>query len=217
MDLVLERIEHPRFRMVLPSTPTLGVQPPVTFALMARLLDTTLLDRLEAAWRAQGAEIMSVLAPGLGDRAMRRALEPLGIDLPEEARRWWGWHNGVTVQTPHGWEIGPEVGFYSLEQAIRQYFEERASVNEGEWPDHWLPLTRFSHGPLVIDCGDPQTAVVYRVDWEIDDFRAADSMGAMVELWLDMFDTGAWSWNPAGYWNRDLALAPARAQGAHVV
>jgi hypothetical protein len=59
-----------------------------------RVLDHELLADLEAAWRSQGAEIAGLLAPGLGDEAMAALLQPLGLTLPEEARIWWGWHDG---------------------------------------------------------------------------------------------------------------------------
>ncbi|HWI74280.1 MAG TPA: SMI1/KNR4 family protein [Baekduia sp.] len=184
---------------------------------MARLLDEALLAQLEAAWQAQGAEIGTVLAAGLSDEAMTALVEPLGLTLPEEARRWWGWHDGVTVTTPFGWDIGADVGFYSLAQAIEQYHEERSAANEGQWPDAWLPLTYFRNGPLVIACSAEDVAVVHRVNWGVGVFPGGDSMGEVVALWIEMIETGAWSWNHEGYWDLDRSRAPERAQGMHVV
>jgi hypothetical protein len=83
-----------------------------------RVLDQALPDELEAAWRAHGAEIATVLAPGLSDDPITALVEPLGPTLPAEARSWWGRHDGVTATTVFGWEIGPEVGFSSLAKLL---------------------------------------------------------------------------------------------------
>jgi hypothetical protein len=182
-----------------------------------RILDGELLTELEAAWQSQGAEIAGVLAPGLSDEAMAALVEPLGLTLPAEARIWWGWHDGVTVTTPYGWEIGPDIGFYSLAQAVEQYREERESVNEGDWPNSWLPFTNFRRGPLIIDCQADERAIVHRVNWEVGHFPGADSMGELVALWLEAMDTGVWSWNPEGAWHRAIDLAPPRMADMHVI
>jgi hypothetical protein len=42
-----------------------------------------------------GAPIVDHLQPGLSDEQMDELTAPLGLSLPVEARRWWGWHDGV--------------------------------------------------------------------------------------------------------------------------
>src|ERR1700754_380651 len=59
-----------------------------------RLLDDVLLGELEAEWRAQGVDYLDAFRPGLDDAEIDRATEPLGFELPEEARRWYRWRDG---------------------------------------------------------------------------------------------------------------------------
>ena len=183
-----------------------------------RVLDQALLGELEASWRAQGADIAEILAPGLGDDAITALVGPLGLTLPEEARIWWGWHDGVTEATANGWQIGPSLGFYSLAEAVDEYRWIDDNMEERDFPRSWLPLTADEGGPLAVDCAaDPVVAPVKSIDFEVDIFPGGDSLGDVVELWIEAMSTGAWSWNPAGYWDRDLDRAPARASRMHVL
>ena len=44
---------------------------------------------------------MQALAPGLTDQQIDTLTAPYGIDLPEEARVWWRWHNGRHADVGH--------------------------------------------------------------------------------------------------------------------
>jgi hypothetical protein len=184
---------------------------------MTRTLDPSLLEQLESAWREQGAEIAGVLAPGLSGPEIDELVAPLGLHLPEEARLWWGWHNGVTVETARGWDIGPDIGFYSLAQAVAELDEYPLSGGNDLAPSTWLPLTHAPGGYLALDSAGPVVAPVHRVDVETGFLTGADSMGDLVALWIDTIEAGAWSWNPAGYWDRDPDRAPERAAKMYVI
>jgi hypothetical protein len=108
-----------------------------------RLLDSALLAQLEGRWHQQGAEIAGCLAPGLTVDEIDTLVAPFGLDLPQEARTWWGGHNRVTVATPFGWEIGPDIGFYSLPQALDEYRYTIAAGLDDGWPSDWLPLVQI--------------------------------------------------------------------------
>ncbi len=184
---------------------------------MPHLLDDDLLHRLESAWREQGAEIADVLAPGLDVReAEERVHARLGVTLPTEARRWFGWHDGTESSTPHGWDVGPYVSFYSLSDAF-EVLDLPFGAGGETAPSTWLPIAQAPGGLICIDCADPEVAVVHRIDYEVGFRPGAASMGEMVLLWLEMYESGAWSWNPAGYWNRDFDKAPSRIDGMYVV
>lgn len=177
---------------------------------MARILDCELLEELEAAWRGAGAQIVGVLAPGLSDERIDELMTPLGLSLPEEARRWWGWHNGVTNKAPYGWDIGRQILFFSLQEALQELDDPFHGGGEPA-PQTWIPWVRAAGGWLAIDCAQPDNTPVHRLDREGGIFHAADSIGEAVELWLEMYKTGGWSMNAGGWWDLDLDRAPERA------
>ena len=89
---------------------------------MTTLLDRDLLDRLEARLRAAGSLIVDAWAPGLTDTQIDDLLQPLGIDLPEEARAWWRWHDGILVEAnPRVTEISPRRPHLPLRYVAEQY------------------------------------------------------------------------------------------------
>jgi cell wall assembly regulator SMI1 len=179
---------------------------------MTALLDDALLGRLEAAWRERGALIADHLAPGLTDDEMRRLVEPLGIGLPLEARRWWGWHDGVTTTAARAHYIGPDFGILSLGEAVQLYETIRLSVDPDEisWKPTWMPIVSWSRGDLAIDCtaADETPVPVHAVDWEVGVF-AAPAMREMVDAWLAVMANGGWRWERSeNYWRVDTAKLP---------
>jgi hypothetical protein len=169
-------------------------------------LNRDLLQRLEAAWRAQGALIADALAPGLTDAEMDHLTTAAGLKLPAEAQLWWSWHNGVTTLTPpESGDIGPNVGFYSLPQALEELNNE---IVRELAPTTWLPLAQITGGLLCIDCAAPETAPVHRIDWQTGFLQGTDTMGETIELWLRLYETHTWAWNPAGWWDFNEDRAP---------
>jgi cell wall assembly regulator SMI1 len=178
---------------------------------MPRELGSVLLNELEAAWRAAGAQIADVLAPGLSDERIDELMAPTGRRLPQEARRWWGWHNGVTEKAPYGWDIGRQVLFLSLEEALEESGETFGAGGEVAEPT-WFPWVQAAGGFIAIDCADAEIASTLRLDYESGTYAGAASLGETVEIWLEMYSTGGWSMNSAGgYWDLDLDRAPERA------
>jgi hypothetical protein len=173
---------------------------------MPRLLDLDLLQRLEAAWRAQGALIADALAPGLTDAEIDH-LTAAGLQLPAEARLWWGWHNGATGTTSQSDDIGHDVIIYSLGQALEEFRNDLGGGGELA-PASWLPLAQVTGGLLCIDCTPAEIAPVHRVDWQTGFTPGTDSMGELVERWLEMYEAGAWTWNPSGWWDYHDDRAP---------
>lgn len=172
---------------------------------MTRQLDLILLDRYEAELRRQGAEIAGVLAPGLDADVANAKVAPLGLTLPAEALTWWGWHDGVTSTSVFGWELGPDVGFFSLDRAVEEHrrVTEVYDPDAEFWSATWLPLTDFGSGMLAIDCSGADLASVRRIDWGVGEFEGPASMAEMVHTWLAALEVGAWSWNrEAGSWDR---------------
>jgi hypothetical protein len=170
------------------------------------VLDQNLLDELESRWRRQGAAIVERLRPGLTKTEMDVVTEPLGIRLPREARRWWGWHDGATDERPFsGYQLGPGRNFQSLEESVAFTMETWEITGSSKRIPGWLQLTS---GPpsLTIDCAVPEAAPVpvYAVEWE--DWPTSPSLaslGDLVQTWIAALDEGFWRWNAeTGQWER---------------
>lgn len=65
---------------------------------LPRLLSPEILGDFEAQLRARRIGIVEAWAPGLTDAQIDKIIGPADLQLPEEARVWWRWHNG----TRHG-------------------------------------------------------------------------------------------------------------------
>jgi cell wall assembly regulator SMI1 len=190
-----------------------------------RLLDQALLTDLEARWRAQGAFVGRALRPGLSDQEMNALTAPLGIDLPAEARRWWGWHDGAEPQPPGpAGELGPARAFLPLVQAVRHCQDLRDVADFGvddEWKAGWLPLDNNKR-PTLIDCSvaynDP---VPVRSFFFEDPSAGADgvqSMGELVNLWLAAIERGVWVYDrDQDHWTTHIDRLDPELAAQHLV
>ena len=164
---------------------------------------------------------------------MEALIEPLGLRLPTEARRWWGWHDGATLG---GYavsrELGPGRQFLSLSSAVEEYQQRRRlsvqaaqgsspPMSEPDWWWHptWLPLVDGGGPTIACECSvvEGQPCPILVVNWHeaaewIEFPEAASpvkarSFGDMVGLWLKALDCGAWRFDPSqGHWDGDYTL-----------
>ena len=117
---------------------------------MPRLLDDVLLGELEAEWRAQGVDYLDAFRPGLDDAEIDRATEPLGFELPEEARRWYRWRDGSDA-----YDVVFARYIASLREAVEMTVDNVAIVPD-DWRDGWLRA--MSERPdVAFDCAVPNT------------------------------------------------------------
>ena len=147
------------------------------------------------------------LRPGLSDGQIDEIAKPMGISLPAEARRWWGWHDGAFPLAPGRGpaEVGPGRPFLPLKEAVRVSMEIRGIMGgiwngtlDPDWKHGFISLDG-TELPPVIDCGvafdqpvpvrafpfqDPQAAT-----------RGTRSIGELVQLWIDAIDAGAWRYS----------------------
>jgi hypothetical protein len=61
---------------------------------MATPLTHELLRELESRWRPKNAQVLRAMDVGLIDQQIDQLL-PAALTLPEEARLWWRWRDGV--------------------------------------------------------------------------------------------------------------------------
>jgi hypothetical protein len=172
------------------------------------------LDRLEAAWRAQGAPIADYLAPGLTETEID-SLIPADLTLPAAARRWWGWHDGTTKGMWSGDESAIGVGGWNL-MSLAEALKWRATLMaendppefpddpgdwEGQWAPWWLPIVYYDGATIFLDAnaatpdGDAPLHVWAKVPEDVFSVRF-DSLGELVGRWASALEEGYFRWSP---------------------
>ena len=173
---------------------------------MTTLLDRDLLDRLEARLRAAGSLIVDAWAPGLTDTQIDDLLQPLGIDLPEEARAWWRWHDGILVEAnPRVTEISPRRPHLPLRYVAEQYAALGGAMLEFDGIDGLL--NPVGDKPYVFfHCAVPRDTPVpiyTQHDDVVPPRLVLPSIGELVLAWIDLMDRDVWRTNPDGTWAWD--------------
>lgn len=182
-------------------------------------LTPPLLEELEQRWRDRGLPILDQLRPGLTDDEIDDLMAPLGLELPEEARVWWRWHDGADLTGTSGeWAFSPagSVVFTPLARQVEHYREmpSRSSALAGRagrdedfwWRPSWFALTQ-GRPEVVCDCAAPGPASpIYAYDvsmWEGLHTPRADSFGQVVTWWIRAYDDGIWRYDH-GKWTLDF-------------
>jgi cell wall assembly regulator SMI1 len=201
------------------------------------MLSLDLLETLKQRWEDNGAPIVGALSPGLPDNEIDARTQELGLSLPDEARLWWGWHDGVPPDAGEArWMGGYE--YLQLEEAVRlhRYWSDLARemadlamtpelADVASWWDpSWFPITQTVSGAaLVCDCSveRPEPSPIRLIDWEFPETFAkpiVPSFGKLVAGWIEQLDVGAWSFNrERGRWDyREDRLPPARRNPRNV-
>jgi cell wall assembly regulator SMI1 len=183
------------------------------------------LDRLETAWREQGAPIARNLAPGLPAERMAALEAEHDLALPEELRRWWQWHDGVVTGKVSGDDGAVGAGpwmLLSFEEAI----EDRAFMMtfsdrpfdpddwQGEWAAWFLPVVSVGNAWLFADlrAGDGERAPIHVWGHVPDDiFTAkAPSWTSVVATWTGCLESGLFTWNAGTEeWDMGWNVPPA--------
>ena len=184
------------------------------------MLTEQLLDRLAATWRAHGVPIEDALAPGRTVESFTSDDGTLHVDLPEELRTWWEWHDGAPKeQRPiSAWMLGPHLTPMSSTwsrdwwQTMMSEAATMATRTETDadfwWQETWVPLaSNGAGGYIVADCrlGSAGATPIRLVDWHHEERfpPASGSLGQLVEWWIEVIELGIWSWDKdRGMWVR---------------
>lgn len=174
-------------------------------------LELPLLESLADRWQGAGLPILERLLPGLTDDEIDAVVGPLGLDLPAEARTWWGWHNGAAKPKTYAKErfVSPGLEFLSLSEAVDVYREDRSIFEDfDDGPDYWWPpsqLVLFSRdqGTVTFDCDatNRTRSPLYFSDHFArspeKDFSVpvARSFGEMVTWWIEAWDEGLYAYD----------------------
>lgn len=175
---------------------------------MTRL--TALLPALKEHWARTQPEILGGLQPGLSAEEITAKLAEVSVQPTAEVLEWWGWHNGIVEPPGVFFRItGSVLEFLPLDVALGLY-RDSVSVSQmllengvgTAWPPQQFPWLAYGDGSmLALDLADPNApdTPVYAL-WEDmeripDDSPIAASMTDAVQIWLEMFDSGAWGFN----------------------
>jgi hypothetical protein len=175
------------------------------------LLDDELLGRFEQALDAVGAAITRSWAPGLKDAEIDALIAPHGFQLPEEARRWWRWHNGVLPgTTPPDWDLTPRRPLLDLADALEVYAAGRGAWLQLYGVDHrWLEPVGDRPSVYFACAVGPEDPVPVYIQQDIEEpIQALPSIGELVKTWTDLIDTGVFTTDAQGSWEWDFDKIP---------
>ncbi len=167
-------------------------------------VDRAFLEHFGERVRATGAPIADAWAPGASEEHIDTLLAPLGIDLPGEARLWWGWHNGLRPDVP---VLDRYLGTREplpVEYAA-QFYEQEAGAQRQAFGFDGLLLGFLEKPDIYFGCAGPrdQPVPIYvRNDIETPTIMLP-SIRALLLAWIEFLDLGAWQLKPDGRWNID--------------
>lgn len=186
------------------------------------------LATLSEALEEQQAPITARLNPGLSDGEIDRLCQNVGIDLPDEPRTWWRWHNGASltgrdIDSTDLLSAGPGNLLLPLELAIEDCLERRRIAAELKpddpeywWKPTWLPFTKQEY---AFECHVPkgEPSPILDTDPMADPHNPGqpitNSFGEMVNAWIFALTGGVWFWDPnlgsGGAWNQDTSKVPS--------
>ena len=184
-------------------------------------LDDELLDRLEDRWRRVGAPVAGHLRGGLPADELERLLARLPGRVPDEVRLWWAWQDGTAPAQGPGVMVTPELSLLSVTDALlRRTMLLNVAQQAGEatglpastfFPDDWLPIMRGENTHVVAQVSDEPPALAalrFQEPASQDNHRIrVTSIGQMVQTWIDMIDSGLWTYTD-GFWHHDPQEIP---------
>jgi hypothetical protein len=181
---------------------------------MTRFLDETVLADFEGALRSAGAAIAEAWAPGLNDAQIDELIAPHGIDLPEEARRWWRWHDGFVAGTPPPRrDLTPRRPLFDLAMTLEVFASGRAGMWQLEGVDAWLqpagskPIIYFA-----CDGARDEPVPVYAQEDIETPLLALPSIGELVAAWTELIEQRIFTTDSDGLWESDFEKIPPEIQ-----
>jgi len=191
-------------------------------------LDAEMLQALEQRLARHHAAIATTLREGCSRDAIDTRTADLGMTLPDEAARWWQWHDGSTTAG----EILADFRVLSLTEACDWYRFVRGEAEANValhgaghgisdpdqlWPAWLFPILSSSSGTVAVDCRGNDTAPVHYVIAEEGPTGnpVIDSLGRLVRWWIEAIDEGVWQLDHLGAFasHRDRLEPDRRASG----
>lgn len=159
-----------------------------------QLLTSDILGRFEALLRSRHARIVDTWAPGLSDAQIDDIAGPAGLQMPEEVRVWWRWHNGVRPGSPSDhWMIVPGRMLLALEPEVAAYREV------GRDDGLLMPFSEKPHIYVACRANGNVPAPVYYETYDASPHLALPSFGELILGWIRYIDSGGYPSGPDGW------------------
>lgn len=180
---------------------------------MSRSEVVAALEEYEAELRRAGAPVVSNLSAGISDTTIRELEQRFGVELPDEVRAVWQWHNGVErVSGSWGPErmLVPYRAFDDLETSLafaRDFVKVIAENNPtSEYAHRVFVSLLVDNVGFMINLTPGEPPLTYMNDpmsWSLSDY-AVLPIAERIEWWTRAIKTGAWQINERGEWVLDF-------------
>lgn len=179
------------------------------------MLDRDLLSRWMSVCEERSGGAAPGLEPGVDGDVLGSWAHDAGLRLPIELREWWRTTGGQSAAARFAGTATPTRSLLTPSDALKwkQRLTQTAQDTCGDWglaaEDLWAPtwVPILGNRPfVVVDVSASGEAPVRVVDWasmQPQDWQRVrlQSMGALVQQWIDLIDSGLWWWDrDAGRW-----------------
>ena len=175
-----------------------------------QLLTPDILARFDSLLRSRHVKIVEAWAPGLSDAQIDDIIGPTGLQMPEEVRVWWRWHNGVRPgYPPDHWMVVPGRILLALEPEVEAY-RDLARGN-----GLLMPFSEKPHIYVACRAAGNVPAPVYYETHDFAPHLALPSFGELILGWIRYIDSGGYPSGPDGW--TDDAPDPAGIEAFDVL
>lgn len=186
---------------------------------MSRSEVTAALERYSAALVRLNAPVVANLRPAISSADVRELENRFGVELPDEVRAIWEWHDGVegarrAKPTDSARRLVPHGTFgdlaWSLEFA-HEFFSIVTSANpSSEYAGRQFVSLLIGNVGVVVNLTPGELPLTYLNDpmsWSMSDYPSSP-VADRIDWWTWAVETGVWSLTEAGEWSVDADRYP---------
>ncbi|MDQ1575901.1 MAG: hypothetical protein QOH55_1051 [Microbacteriaceae bacterium] len=180
---------------------------------------TAALVRYESALRRLGAPVVANLSPGISAAEVRELEVQYGVELSDEVRAVWAWHNGVegargakAIEADR--MLVPHRAFgdlaWSLEFA-QDFMAITTDANPAsEFTDKVFVSLLMDNVGFVVNLTPGEPTLTYLNDpmsWSLSDYPSMP-IAERIDWWTWAVENGAWQVDQSGSWKIDFDRYP---------
>lgn len=180
---------------------------------------TEALGRYENLLRRLGVPVVANLRPGISPADVRKLEAQYGLELPDEARAVWEWHNGVeeargSYTNDARRMLTPYRAFGDLAWSLEfthQFTTITAETNPtSEYASRVFVSLLIDNVGFFINVTPGEPVLTYMNDpmsWMMSDYPSMP-IAERVDWWTWALETGVWSIDENATWQVDMARYP---------
>jgi hypothetical protein len=186
---------------------------------MSRSVVQAALRRYEVALRSLGAPVVANLRPGISSAEVRKLEDRFGVELPDEVRAVWEWHNGVEgARDANSGDAArmlvPNRAFGDLAWSFEfadEFFSIVASANPtSEYAGRRFVSLLIDNVGFVVNLTPGEPPLTYMNDpmsWAMADYPSMP-IADRIDWWTWAVEVGTWSLTATGDWRVDTERYP---------